>query len=201
MNADQEARQQRGLVIAATQTIQQESYGWLVPSQSDQRKGSEYCVTRQDDGLHCSCPDFELRHQTCKHGFAVEFYLKRETITSPDGETTVTETRAVRVTYPQNWPAYNAAQTAEKELFCHLLRDLCAAVPEPEHVNGRPPVPISDALFAATYKVYSGVSSRRFMTDLRDAEAKGFVTRPWHFNTVLKVIETPTLAPVLQRPA
>jgi transposase len=199
MNADQEARQQRGLVIAATQTIQQESYGWLVPSQSDQRKGSEYCVTRQDDGLHCSCPDFELRHQTCKHGFAVEFYLKRETITSPDGETTVTETRAVRVTYPQNWPAYNAAQTAEKELFCHLLRDLCAAVPEPEHVNGRPPVPISDALFAATYKVYSGVSSRRFMTDLRDAEAKGFVTRPWHFNTVLKVIETPTLAPVLQR--
>src|SRR5947199_10620024 len=103
MNADQEARQQRGMVIAATQKIQKESYGWLVPSQSDVRKGSEYCVTQKDDGLHCSCPDFELRHMTCKHGFAVEFYLKRETTTTPDGQVTVTETRAARVTYQQNW--------------------------------------------------------------------------------------------------
>src|ERR1700740_54399 len=142
-------RQQRGLEIAATLKIEQESYGWIVPSQSVPR--GEYRVTRKDDGMHCSCPDFELRHMTCKHGFAVEFYLKRETRTTADGATVVTETRGARVTYPQNWPAYNAAQTAEKELFCHLLRDLTSAVPEPEHVNGRPPIPISDALFSATY--------------------------------------------------
>lgn len=187
-------RQQRGLEIAATLNIQKKGDAWVVPSQTLVGK---YTVTREGIDFHCTCPDFELRHTTCKHGYAVEFYLKRETIVTPDGETTVTETAAVRVTYSQDWPKYNAAQCAEREMFGHLLHDLCAAVPEPEHVNGRPPIPLSDALFAACYKVYSGVSSRRFMTDLRNAHTSGFVTRPWHFNTVLKVIENPTITPTL----
>ncbi|MGZ5440929.1 MAG: transposase [Thermoanaerobaculia bacterium] len=176
--------------------IQPKGAGWIVPSQT---LAGKYTVTRGDDGFTCSCPDFELRRSTCKHGFAVEFYLKRETTITPDGETTVTETRAMRVTYPQNWTAYNAAQTAEKELFCHLLRDLCAAVPEPERGKGRPPVPVADALFAATYKVYSTVSARRFMSDLREAQTNGHVSRAWHFNSVLKVIENPDITPTLHR--
>jgi hypothetical protein len=53
------------------------------------------------DGFRCTCPDFELREQTCKHGYAVEFVLRREM--KPDG--TVIETRAAPSTYPQNWPA------------------------------------------------------------------------------------------------
>lgn len=193
-----DARQERGLQIAATLKIQPKAEGaaWIVPTQ---KLTGKYTVTRDSEGFHCSCPDYELRRQMCKHGFAVEFYLKRETTISPDGETTVTDTRAARVTYPQNWTAYNAAQTAEKELFCHLLRDLCSAVPEPERGKGRPPVPMGDAIFSACYKVYSGASSRRFMSDLRDAAAKGHVSRPYHFNTVLKVIENPDVAPVLQR--
>lgn len=192
-----DARQERGLQIAATMRIEPTLRGWSVPSQS---KDGKYRVTRETDGgLSCSCPDFELRRMPCKHAFAVEFFLKRETITTPDGETTVTETRAVRVTYPQNWTAYNAAQTAERELFCHLLRDLCSAVPEPERGKGRPPVPVSDALFAATYKVYTGTSARRFMSDLREAQAEGHVSRAWHFNSVLKVIENPDITPALQR--
>jgi transposase len=192
----QDPRQQKGLEIAATLRIRKHGDGWIVPSQT---LNGRYTVTKEADGLHCTCPDFELRHLPCKHGFAVEFYLKRETITSPDGETTVTETRAVRVSYPQDWAKYNAAQVAEKELFCHLLRDLCAAVPEPERGMGRPSVPMNEALFAATYKVYSGVSARRFMTDLREAEASGLVSRAWHFNSVLKVIEDASITPVLHR--
>jgi transposase len=191
-----EARQEKGLQIAALMKIQPKDDGWIVPSQTLVGK---YTVTRDDDTFRCSCPDFELRQQTCKHGFAVEFYLKRETTISPDGETTVTETRAVRVSYPQNWSAYNAAQTAEKELFLHLLRDLCAAVPEPERGMGRPTIPVSDALFSACFKVYSGVSSRRFMTDLRDAQAKGFVRKAWHFNSVLGVIEDAAITPTLHK--
>lgn len=35
------------------------------------------------------------------------------------------------------------------------------------------------------------------MTDLRNAHAAGLVTRPWHFNTVLKVIEDATITPAL----
>lgn len=191
-----DARQEKGLQIAATMRIQAKGDGWIVPSQTLVGK---YTVTRGDEGFDCSCPDFELRHTTCKHGYAVEFYLKRETTISPDGETTVTETRAVRVTYSQDWPKYNAAQTAEKELFLHLLRDLCAAVPEPVRGMGRPSIPISDALFSACFKVYSGVSSRRFMSDLRDVAAKGFIGKAWHFNSVLGVIEDPTITPVLHR--
>lgn len=197
MNAEMNPRQQKGLQIATTLRIVQKSDGWFVPSQT---LSGRYTVTRGDDGFTCTCPDFELRHMRCKHGYAVEFYLKRETTTSPDGAITVTETRAARVTYPQNWPAYNAAQCAEKELFCHLLRDLCSAVPEPARDgNGRPPVPIGDALFSAGFKVFSGSSSRRFMSDLRDAHAKGFVAKPYHFNTVLNVIEDPDITPAIQR--
>lgn len=192
-----DARQERGLQIAATMRIEPTLRGWNVPSQS---RDGRYRVTRETNGeLTCSCPDFDLRRMTCKHGFAVEFYLKRETTITPDGTETVTETRAMRVTYPQDWTRYNAAQTAEKELFCHLLRDLTSAVPEPERGKGRPPVPVADALFAATYKVYSGMSARRFMSDLREAQSSGQVSRAWHFNSVLKVIENPDIEPALHR--
>lgn len=192
-----DARQERGLQIAATMKIEPTLRGWTVPSQS---RVGKYRVTRETDGeLSCSCPDFELRRSTCKHGYAVEFFLKRETTITPDGETTVTETRAVRVTYSQDWSAYNAAQTAERELFCYLLRDLCSAVPEPERGKGRPPVPVADALFAATYKVFSTVSARRFMSDLRAATAHGHIARAYHFNSVLKVIENPDITPALMR--
>jgi hypothetical protein len=123
--------------------------------------------------------------------------MQRETVTetTPEGasRTTVTETASVRLSYPQNWTAYNKAQTAEKGLFCRLLRDLCAGVPGPVQVKGRPRIPMADALFSATFKVYSTVSGRRFMTDLREAHAAGLVSRPWHFNTVLKVIEDESL--------
>jgi hypothetical protein len=167
-----DARQEKGLQIAAMMKIQPEGNAWVVPSQTLVGK---YTVTRDGEDFPCTCPDFELRRQHCKHAYAVEFFLKRETVVAPDGTETVTETAAVRVTYSQNWPAYNAAQCAEKELFLHLLRDLRAAVPEPVRGMGRPSIPISDALFAAAFKVYSGMSSRRFMSDLRDVAAKGFI--------------------------
>lgn len=48
-------------------------------------------------------PDFETRGRACKHIFAVEIVRKRE---NPDGSV-LTET--VRVTYSQDWTAYNAA--------------------------------------------------------------------------------------------
>jgi transposase len=190
-----DARQEKGLVIAATLAIRPRGEkAWVVPSQST---NGRYTVTRTYDGLECTCPDYDSRHATCKHGFAVEFYLKRETVVAPDGETTVTETRAVRMTYSQNWPRYNAAQVAEKELFLHLLHDLCSALPQPERGKGRPSIPVADAIFSATYKVYSSVSCRRFMTDLREASVQGHVSRAWHYNSVLEVIEDETITPML----
>lgn len=39
-----------------------------------------------------------------------------------------------------------------------MLDDLCSGIAEPERQkNGRPPLPIHDALFAACYKIYGTV--------------------------------------------
>jgi hypothetical protein len=167
-------RQQKGLEIAATSKILRKGKGWSVPSQSYERRYTVWLNPRES---YCTCPDHEDGGFKCKHIFAVEYFLQRES--HPDGSTTVTETltvRTMRKTYPQDWSAYNAAQTGEKAKFLDLLRDLCSGVAEPERQkNGRPPLPIHDALFAACYKIYSTVSGRRFMTDLREAQAKGYL--------------------------
>ena len=65
------------------------------------------------DAPKCSCPDHEINQKKCKHIFAAEFSVRRET--SPDGTTTVTKT--MRVTYTQDWTAYNTAQTREKSAW------------------------------------------------------------------------------------
>ena len=187
-----DGRQQRGLEIAATSPITRQGEGeWLVPSQT---LNGQYRVRKGPNGFECDCPDFELRGQTCKHGFAVEFVLRRET--KPNG--VVVETRAPRVTYAQQWSAYNAAQVGEKEQFCSLLRDLVADVPTPEQKRGRPSLPLSDMVFAATYKTYSTMSARRFMTDLRNATAAGLIDRTPHYNSIFNVLERESLTPILQ---
>lgn len=186
-----DARQQKALIIAATARIENRENGWRVPSQS--QYGAAYTVAVGDAGSRCTCPDFEERQMACKHVIAVEIVIKRET--APDG--TVTETRAARVTYSQNWPAYNAAQTSEKEAFCKLLRDLCSNVPSPEQGRGRPRLPLNDMLFAATFKVYSTMSGRRFATDLREAAEAGLISRAPHYNSVFNLIEDETVTPIL----
>lgn len=190
-----DVRQQRGLVIAATAKITQRDHGtWIVPSQSDKGR---YAVSITKEGKFCTCPDFELRQQPCKHVYAVQYVLFRETTVSGD-TATVRETAAVRVTYAQNWPVYNAAQVSEKETFLNLLRDLCANVPEPAQTRGRPRIPLSDMLFAAGCKVYSTSSARRFMTDLRDAQSKGFITQAPHYNSLFRCLESESVTPIIQ---
>ncbi|MGH7789774.1 MAG: transposase [Candidatus Binatia bacterium] len=191
-NAEIAERQQRGLLIAATAKILKKGDAWVVPSQT---LVGTYRVTFIAGAGHCTCPDFEKRQQSCKHVYAVELVVRRET--AVDG--TVTETRAVRMTYSQDWSAYNTAQTTEKEHFCRLLRDLCATVPTPIQGKGRPRLPLSDALFSAGYKVYSTVSGRRFMTDMREAASKGYVDNAPCYNSIFKVIESKEVTPILHR--
>ena len=104
---------------------------------------------------------------------------------------------APRRTYPQNWPAYNAAQTSEKETLLTLLADLVQHVQQPEYTFGRPNYPISDMVYVASLKVYSGFSSRRFDSDVRVAHSEGFIDVPPSFNTVNRYIANPDLTPIL----
>lgn len=193
-----EGRQQRGLEIAATAKILRKGKAWSVPSQSTERRYTVWLDPREP---HCTCPDHEDGGFKCKHIFAVEYVVQRER--NSDGSTTVTETltvcETVRKTYPQDWRAYNAAQVNEKTKFLDLLRDLCGGIADPERQkNGRPPLPISDALFAACFKIYSTVSGRRFMTDLREAQAKGYIAKVPHYNSIFNYLENPALTPILR---
>jgi len=191
-------REQRGMVIAALCKLEQKGGVWLVPSQSG---NGRYTVCPDTENPHCTCPDHETRGGKCKHIFAVEFAMKREA--NADGSTTVTRTVTVtetikRPTYPQDWPAYNAAQTNEKEKFLILLRDLCRNIQEPPAAHtGRKRIPLADAVFAACFKVYSTVSARRFMTDLREARTKEYIGTTPHFNSILNYLENPDLTPIL----
>jgi len=192
-------REQRGILIAATSRITKKGGVWLVPSQS--KAGDRYTVCPDADAPHCSCPDHETRGVKCKHIFAVEFVIKRES--SPDGTETIvrqaTVTETVRKTYPQKWSAYNAAQTNEKDKFLQMLHDLCRGIEEPAHPGrGRKPLPLASQIFAACYKVYSTVSGRRFMSDMRDAKARGYVENAPCYNSVFNVLGDEQVTPLLK---
>jgi transposase len=188
-------REQKGKEIANRTNIIQDGNLWLVPSQSGKGK---YKVNA--DKQTCSCPDYDFRRQKCKHIFAVEETIERtKTVVVEDGKTTVTETvKVTRKTYAQVWPAYNAAQTEEKRLFQYLLRQLCEGVGEPAQTNGRPRLPIEDMLFAMAFKVYSTVSGRRFMSDMKDAHTKGYTSKLPCYNSIFNYFEDEMLTPHLQ---
>src|SRR5207247_11225368 len=117
-----------------------------------------------------------------------------------DGQAqTFTETVTVKKTYKQEWSAYNAAQTHEKERFLSLLADLCKGIEEAPQAFGRPRLPLADMIFASTFKVYSTFSGRRFDSDLRDAHSKGFLTRAPHYTSISRYLENPTLTPFLRQ--
>ena len=94
---------------------------------------------------------------------------------------TVTETKTLTFTekkvYKQDWPAYNAAQSVEKDRFQELLFDLCRGLAEPERTScGRKPHTVKDSIFAMVFKCYSTFSARRFSSDLREAHERGFLS-------------------------
>jgi transposase len=121
-----------------------------------------------------------------------------------DGTMTVTQSVMLaaekKTTYPQAWATYNEAQTNEKDKFLALLSDLCNGVPLGPKTDkaGRPRLPLSDMVFSATFKVYSTVSARRFMCDLRDAQNKGFIAKAPHYNSIFNYLENPELTPLLK---
>jgi transposase len=190
-------REQRGLELAATRIIGKTKGVWFVPSQSGNEK---YQVHITAEKSSCTCPDHETRGVKCKHIYAVSFVIQREK--NADGSTTVTEsvtvTETKRVTYPQKWPAYNIAQTTEQDRFQSLLADLCSALVTEQPKTGRPRLPLSDAVFSIVFKVYSTVSQRRFVSDLRSAHARGFISKVPHFNSISNYLENAELTPILR---
>jgi len=189
---DLEGRKQRGLLIAQRCKIKKTENGWRVPSQT---RRTYYVVTygRIDNKLTCTCPDHKERLCKCKHIWAVEFVI--HSVTDESGNTIVT--KSVKVTYPQNWRAYDMAQTKEKGMFLELLNDLCKGVANPTYKFGRPKMPLGDMVFASALKVYSTFSLRRFTSDMQTAKEKGYLDKVPHYSTVALYMENPDVTPVL----
>ncbi len=164
--------------------------GWIVPSQSG---NGAYLVYEEDGETKCNCPDCEMRRTKCKHQWAVEYFAK-ETIDT-DGNKTVT--KVVKMTYSQDWKAYNKSQTSEIELFDPLLRDLVKNVEIPEQKMGRPQLNLRDEVFCAIQKVYSQLSQRRAHTLFRNAEGKEQITHAPHFNGIGKLLNREDVTPIL----
>lgn len=106
-------------------------------------------------------------------------------------------TAKARKTYHQEWHEYNLAQVNEKSRFQELLYALCQGIEEPVQTFGRPRLPLSDMLFAIVLKVYCGFSTRRTASDLREAQARGYLTRAPHFNSLSNYMEAEWLTAYL----
>jgi transposase len=189
-------RELKALEIAARSKIVFDNGLWFVPSQSS--PGTSYQVTLGDPPS-CTCEDFQLRQKDCKHVLACRIVMAR------DGKGTapviVTDAVPKRPTYKQNWPAYSRAQAIEKRRVRVLLQDLTRNLPDRERLaglSGPKPHVVRDMVFAMAYKVYCGLSSRRFSTDLQEAYERGFTTRPIPGAKVTAFFEDPYFTPILK---
>jgi len=108
-------RELKALEIAARCRITFENGAFSVPSQSG---NGHYRVS-----LHplpsCTCEDFQLRQQPCKHVLAARLTLEREC--GAKGPVIDTDAVPKKPTYRQAWPLYNLAQQTEKDRFQALL--------------------------------------------------------------------------------
>jgi transposase len=189
-----DARELKGLELAARARIVWDNDAWLVPSQST---GGTYRVLTWPGAESCQCEDFQLRQQPCKHIIAARLVEER------DGKRPAppidTDTPLEKNIYTQNWPLYNLAQSVEKNRLQVLLAELCRGVPEPPYAGiGRRAIPIADRLFAAAFKIYSTVSYRRFACDLEEAYTRGHLSRKLHYNKVTQFLECPDLTEPLR---
>ena len=64
--------------------------------------------------------------------------------------------------------------------------------------RGRKRLSYADAVFSAVFKVYSGMSGRRFMTDMREAHEAGHTSRAIHYNSIFDILEAPETGAILQ---
>jgi len=55
----------------------------------------------------------------------------------------------------------------ESERFAELLHGLCQGIVQPKQTRGRPRLPLADVVFSAVLKVYSTVSGRRAVGDVK----------------------------------
>jgi len=98
-------------------------------------------------------------------------------------------------------PTAEFIQATEKRRLHVLLADLCRNLHDRERDSdkaGRKPHRSCDAVFAMAFKVYCGLSSRRFSSDLLAAHEKGYVSKPIPGAKVSAFFEDDFFTPILK---
>lgn len=188
-------REERGLKLATMPIAMGADGYYSVPSQSKIDKRYKVRIGKE---VYCSCPDFQQRGDEigkCKHIIAVEIRFTKQK--DEYGNTVLTKT--TKVTYSQNWEAYDKSQTTEKEEFLKLLNDLCESVEQPEYEFGRPKLSLRDMIFASALKVYTTFSLRRFASDMRLAQEKGYILKTPCFASVGHFFQNAEITPILYK--
>jgi transposase len=189
---DFDDRKQKGRNLVRSDKVKKMHSGWSVGSETHTSK--KYIVKIIGDKPECNCEDCQASNYKCKHIHAVELYIKKER--DPSGE--IKETKELKVTYSQNWKAYDKTQTNEKFSFMKLLSDLVKNVKEKEYSFGRPKISLRDILFCISLKVYSTLSLRRFMSDLKIAKDYGYLDKIPCYSSIGHFMQKEELTPILK---
>ena len=164
---------------------------WSVPSQSG---FGRYRVVLEQGQYECGCKDFAARlGEPCKHILAV--------IELPKAQGTVAPAPRPRKQYPQH-PTYTEGQTKEMRLLDALLRDLVSTVPDIPRlpgVAGAPAIPLSEGIYCAILKVYSGLSGRRAYGVYQNVADRGLLGKVPSYMVSSRFLNRPDVTPILYR--
>lgn len=181
-------KEERGLMIAKEGAISKVADNiWRVHSQT--RKNRVYTIKLTAEGASCSCADWDRYQTKCKHIYALDYKMRN----SPEDLQEKSLPEIPKETYSQNWKNYNFSQTIEKKELMRLLADVVLSIEQDKYQFGRPKALINDILYAMIFKVYSGVSGRRFTSDLAIAMEKNYVHNKISYNTIFKYFQSKEL--------
>ncbi len=164
-------------------------------SVSSESGHGSYRVMDKIDTWTCECRYFQEEEETCKHIAAVMLNLERQI-----GVTAEIVDRDARVSYSQNWEAYDLAQMAELRLFDPLLLGLVESIedPQPARSTGRPRTEFSTDLFCAVRKVASMYSCRRSYGFLETAHEKKYLDSTPNYSISSRLLIREDVTPILK---
>ena len=113
-------REIKGRQLAATARLRRNGDSWYVPSRNGYATsvGGFYVVDPDISNPRCTCEDHQTNGKKCKHIWAVEFRLREDDpYVENEPAPKLDDVDMRRLTYKQEWSAYNAAQTNEKDQF------------------------------------------------------------------------------------
>lgn len=100
---------------------------------------------------------------------------------------------------PRNWNKYSINQTTEKPRFLQLLSLLInsADIIEKPYIFGRPSISLKDIIKCCSIKVYTGLSCRKVIPELKDAFDIGIINHVPHYNLLNGYLRNKWMIPLI----